>query len=142
MPGERTHRYAALIGTGRIAAMVAPEQLLARLQAVFSERGLAGGPTGSVGFELASGVAAVRATGDLDLLLRPASPVTVPEARQLLAVLEEQAARCGCRVDVQVEGAMGAFALADYLQNRRVMLRTPHAAFLIDNPWTERLPVQ
>jgi len=46
--------------------------------------------------------------------------------------------RARCRIDVQVEGGMGAFALVDCAQHQRILLRTPHGVFLSDDPWRER----
>lgn len=151
---HRAQRYGACVDAGHVIRVVKPEHLLdkqpalvrrtlpamawlARVRTVLADHGVPGGPTGSVGFELASGIPVVGPASDLDLLLRPAVAFDVPAARQLWALLAAQAQQAGCRIDVQVEGAHGAFALADYAQHRRVMLRTPHGAILTDAPWSD-----
>jgi phosphoribosyl-dephospho-CoA transferase len=149
---QRHERYATCIGTSFVAAIVSPEQLLTQrsapgrgalpamklftgLQPWFVEHRLAGGPTGSIGFELVSGIAVVSRLSDLDLLLRPSEPFTRTVAQQLCASLQALARQAGCRVDVQVEGEHGAFGLADYVLHERIMLRTSQGASLSTNPW-------
>jgi phosphoribosyl-dephospho-CoA transferase len=154
--GARRHeRYAASIRMSQVADIVSPEQLLTRqstsertalpamkllatLQPWFLEHGLVGGPTGSTGFELASGLAVVSLASDLDLLLRPSRPFTRTAAQRLCGSLQALAEQAGCRIDVQVEGGHGAFALADYAGHERVLLRTAQGACLVVDPW---LPV-
>lgn len=149
---QRHERYAACISTFHIADVVSPEQLLTRQSASgrtalpamkllatlppwFVEHGLVGGPTGSTGFELASGLAVVSPASDLDLLLRPAKPFTRTAAQRLCGSLQALAEQAGCRIDVQVEGGHGAFALADYAGHERVLLRTAQGACLVADPW-------
>ena len=149
---QRHERYAASICTGHVADIVSPEALLTRhfaveraalpvmkllasLQPWFVAHHLTGGPTGSTGFELASGLATVHPASDLDLLLRPFEPVTRTAAKLLYASLQVLADQAGCRIDVQVECGHGAFALADYAQHERVLLRSVHGACLADDPW-------
>ena len=57
------------------------------------------GPTGSVGFELASGEEVVTTTSDLDVLIRLSSYLSVKQAEMIVSKLK----RCPVSVDVQVE---------------------------------------
>jgi len=149
---QRHERYAGWIGTSQVADLVSPEDLLACdsapgrralpamklltcLRPWFVEQRLAGGPTGSTGFELASERAVVRPASDLDLLLRPAQPFTRTVAQELCNSLHLLSGQAGCRIDVQVEASTGAFALADYALHDRVLLRTWQGAVLTADPW-------
>ena len=89
----RAERFAALLAPDAVAARVTPEDLVrARAGATWSARagylrvldavdelfaslGLAWGPTGSVGFELATGVAAAGTASDLDVVVRAPEPL-------------------------------------------------------------------
>jgi phosphoribosyl-dephospho-CoA transferase len=98
---------------------------------IMSSRGFAGawGPTGSVGFELASGCATATAASDLDLALWTAQLPGIDLARSLLAALESLPVRS----DVLLETPRGALALAEYARgNRRVLLRTASGPLLVD----------
>jgi len=97
---------------------------------------MAWGPTGSVGFELATGIAVVHAGSDLDLLIRAPAWIAREQARSLLGSLSQQAASAGVRIDVQLETPAGAIALAEYAgQSSRVLLRHGGAPVLVEDPW-------
>lgn len=98
---------------------------------IMSSRGLAAtwGPTGSVGFELASGCATATAASDLDLALWTTRLPDIELARSLLTALESLPVRS----DALLETPRGALALAEYAHgNRRVLLRTPSGPLLVD----------
>lgn len=107
-------------------------QALASVAPVLDAQGLAWGPTGSVGYQLATGIAAVHAASDLDLLVRTPQPLTRDKARELLDILD-----CGpCRIDVQLETPAGAVALREWAgMARRVLLKSAHGARLVADPW-------
>lgn len=93
------------------------------VDAVMIRHGLADswGPTGSVGFELASGCATATAASDLDLVVCAARAPGIEVARSLLGALASVAVRC----DTLLETAHGALALAEYARGgRQVLLRT------------------
>jgi phosphoribosyl-dephospho-CoA transferase len=100
---------------------------------VFSSLGLAWGPTGSVGFELATGVAATSTTSDLDVVVRAPEPWPLENAREIADELE----RLPTRVDVQLDAPAGAVMLAEYASGGRVLLRTPDGPRLVYDPWWE-----
>jgi phosphoribosyl-dephospho-CoA transferase len=149
----RGERFAAFLAPDAVAARVTPEDLAAArswrhmphtrrasslrvLDAVdelFASLGLAWGPTGSVGFELATGVAAAGAASDLDVVVRAPEPWSLENAREIAGDL----ARLPVRVDVQLDAPAGAVALAEYARGGRVLLRTPDGPSLIHDPWRE-----
>lgn len=105
---------------------------LAAVSALLDATGLAWGPTGGVGYQLASGVQVVHANSDLDLLLRTPEPFDRVQARVLLAQLE----RAPARVDVQLETPFGAVALREWAGTaRRVLLKASLGARLVLDPW-------
>jgi len=106
---------------------------LASVAPVLDASGLAWGPTGGVGYQLATGVNVLHAASDLDLVLRAPEPVTRAKARELLDILD-----CGpCRIDVQLETPAGAIALREWAgAARRVLLKSALGAQLVTDPWT------
>ena len=153
----RAQRLAALLDAGSVAARVAPEDLalargwrhtprtrsigalrvLDRVDGLLTPLGLAWGPTGGVGFELATGAAATHDASDLDLILRVPEPWPLDEARKLA----DEFARLPVPVDVQLDLPTGAVALAEYARGGRVMLRAPGGPRLVRDPWRETADV-
>ncbi|MFM0019779.1 malonate decarboxylase holo-ACP synthase [Paraburkholderia azotifigens] len=94
------------------------------------------GPTGSVGFELATGKPTATAASDLDLLIRTPNHLSRDEAQRFLAKLDEHAARAGIRIDAQLETPAGGVALAEYACGKpRVMARHASGPRLVADPW-------
>ena len=90
------------------------------------------GVSGSVGFELASGFAAMHEASDLDLILRTPQLITRHQARELVAVFDQAI----CRVDMQLQTPFGAVALREWAGNTsRVLLKNAHEACLVSDPW-------
>jgi phosphoribosyl-dephospho-CoA transferase len=149
----RAERFAALLTPDAVAARVTPEDLIAErvwhnmdrarwirslrvLDAVdelFAALGFAWGPTGSVGFELATGVAAASTASDLDVVVRAPEPLPLGNAREIADYLD----RLPVRVDVQLDASAGAVTLADYVRGGRILLRTPDGPILTRDPWRE-----
>jgi phosphoribosyl-dephospho-CoA transferase len=149
----RGERFAALLATDAVAARVIPEDLAAtrswrhmpRARWVGSLRildavdelltplGLAWGPTGSVGFELATGVAAADAASDLDVVVRAPELWPLQRAREIA----DDLARLPTRVDAQLDAPAGAAMLAEYARGGQVLLRTPGGPRLTHDPWRE-----
>jgi phosphoribosyl-dephospho-CoA transferase len=148
----RGERHAAYLHRDRILGCVTPESLacpeawarypgladapciqaLIGLGAELDERRLTWGITGSVGFALATGICTMRRDSDLDLLFRAPLQISREQAAEIIAML-----RCApVRVDVQVETARGAFALAEWAAgSARVLLKTESGPILVDDPW-------
>lgn len=94
------------------------------------------GPTGSVGFELATGVPAVRPSSDLDVLIRQPEWMPRETAQSLLGTLASHAAEACVRIDAQLETPAGAVSLAEYAGGaRRVLLRSGGEPVLVEDPW-------
>ena len=90
------------------------------------------GVTGSLGFELASGLTAAHAASDLDLLIRAPQPLSRALAKNLCDLFDH----APCRVDVQVETPQGAVALREWGNGAmRVMLKSNTGPLLISDPW-------
>ncbi len=142
---SRNQRLAAFMPIHSIQRVLSPEQLRPRAGADFpalraletvapilAATGLPWGPTGSVGFQLATGIAVLRETSDLDLILRTPNPFSRQHARVLLAELND----APCRIDLQLETPNGAVALREWSgEARRVLLKCAEGARLVDNPW-------
>jgi phosphoribosyl-dephospho-CoA transferase len=150
----RSHRCAAHLAVAEIAERLSPESLtvsgriieqkrkeavpaLAALDCVadvLMRRGHRWGPGGSVGFELATGIATATAVSDLDLILRQDHPLAPDRAADLLEALVQAAAPA--RIDVMLETPMGGVALANLAARQsQVLVRTPFGPRLADDPW-------
>ena len=91
------------------------------------------GPTGGVGFALASGLPVLRADSDLDLVLRIAAP---PDAAQAEALRAIAASVTACRLDLQIDTGLGGFAYAEWAAGRaKILLKTDHGPVLTATPW-------
>ena len=101
---------------------------------ILEGRGLAWGPAGGVGYELASGLPVVTEGSDLDMILRCPGPLPRAEARDLL----EKLAPLPARVDAQIEAPTGSVALAEWAGDRAVLLRRAEGPVLTEDPWGER----
>ena len=94
-------------------------------------RDLAWGPTGSVGYELASGLPAVGESSDLDLILRSPEPLPRATAREILEDLSSLPARA----DAQIDTGIGSVALAEWAAGKEVLLRRASGPVLTEDPW-------
>lgn len=142
---SREQRLAAIMPIHSIRRVLSPEQLRPRAAADFpalralesvapilAGSGLCWGPTGSVGFQIATGIPVLHAASDLDLLLRTPMPFSRQHARELLAALDT----APCRIDLQLETPGGGVALREWAgAARRVLLKCAEGARLVDNPW-------
>lgn len=126
----------AIVRAGRWRAHAQPQwpalRALAQVAPRLAECGLAWGVTGSLGFELASGLPAVHPASDLDLLLRAPQPVPRAWAQALCAQLDGAPGR----IDVQLETPCGALALREWAKGAaRVLLKTASGPLLVGDPW-------
>jgi phosphoribosyl-dephospho-CoA transferase len=159
----RAQRFAAWLAVVDIAEQLSPEELgdgfqdrpipglrcvlqrlrrmavpalaaLARVAPLLVRQGYRWGPGGSVGFELATGVATATASSDLDLILRKARRLEAQAALALQVALVEAAAPA--RIDVLLETPRGGVSLADLAARpTHVLVRTPDGARLLTDPW-------
>ncbi len=137
---------AAAVLDGELAGSIkefAALQALAQWAPLLLDTGLAWGPTGGVGFALATGLPVLRESSDLDLIVRAPLPLTVQQD----ALLQRLCAAEHCRVDLQIDTGQGGFAFAEWLRERGkaapgILLKTDAGPLLTDDPWraTARIP--
>lgn len=143
---DRSHRYPLTIAHTNVGAVLAPEDLansdprdrrdlpamraLAEARTHLDECAMRWGPTGSVGFELATGVSAVTPASDLDLVVR--APLLTSAVVQRLNALHGRLQGLAARVDCQVETANGAIALAELTScSAEVLVKTRDGPSLV-----------
>ncbi|WP_322013837.1 malonate decarboxylase holo-ACP synthase [Paraburkholderia sp. J12] len=94
------------------------------------------GPTGSTGFELATGLPTLSATSDLDLLIRLPERCEPALIHALANTLAHAATRANTRVDAQVETPAGGVALAELAAEKpRVLVRANDGPRFLADPW-------
>lgn len=140
---SRAHRYALTISQDWIETIIGPEdlaevdsvhaarvfQILTEIRPMLNATGFKWGPTGSVGFELATGTTTANSHSDLDLIVRIGSLNRDTVAQ--LAILRRELPNSDCRIDCQVELPAGAVALTELVGDQvQVLLRTPTGALL------------
>lgn len=145
----REQRFAAVMEISTVTRCVRPEDLchvqgqrdfpalraLAQLRPCLDASGWIWGVTGSAGFELASGFAALHEGSDLDLILRAPEPLSRGDAQALVARLDNSV----CRVDLQLQTPFGAVALREWAgASSRVLLKNATQACLVNDPWDPR----
>jgi phosphoribosyl-dephospho-CoA transferase len=149
----RSQRFAAFVAVADIAARFSPEDLtvsgyvieqkrkdavpalnaLGAVANLLMRRNYRWGPGGSVGFEIATGVATATALSDLDLILRQDHRLEPNQAIELLGALAQAAP---ARIDVMLETPNGGVSLADVAARPGQMLvRTPDGPRLSNDPW-------
>jgi phosphoribosyl-dephospho-CoA transferase len=150
----RQQRSAAYLAPESIRNQITPEQLVAnrgwlanaRTEEIPGLKVLAGideklanlplayGPTGSIGFELASNLPTATSTSDLDLLIRAPERLPMQVAQELITIFSGSP----CRVDAQLETPRGAISLAEYARGETpLLLRQNGGPVLVDDPWRE-----
>lgn len=149
----RYERYGAFLPISSATRRVTPEQLVAgqawltaarnktipaikALKTVareFSRFDFAWGPTGSVGFELATGSPVTKASSDLDIVLRAPIRLSRTEAETIINSLQG----LDVTVDVQIETPFGCIALYEYAgyKSSSLLMRTINGPILVSDPW-------
>jgi phosphoribosyl-dephospho-CoA transferase len=155
---NRGERFASFVHASSIVECVSPENLsssqawkkavrleelpamraLLRVDAIFQGSNLHWGPSGSIGFELASGVPIAHRTSDLDLIVRMNDLLIPPSTTRKLLAIVERVETTGVRVDLLLEIREGAIALLEYAGGgTNLLLRTIHGPRLIPHPQRE-----
>ncbi|WCM51088.1 malonate decarboxylase holo-ACP synthase [Pseudomonas sp. WJP1] len=142
----REQRYGTSMAIAAVTRRVSPEALchvdsqrdwpaleaLAQLRPALDACAWVWGVSGSAGFELASGFAALHEASDLDLILRTLQPLTRDQARELVTLLDT----APCVVDMQLQTSFGAVALREWAgSSPRVLLKKATGACLVIDPW-------
>jgi phosphoribosyl-dephospho-CoA transferase len=155
---NRGERFASFVHSSSIVECVSPENLsssrawkkavrleelpamraLLRVDAIIQGSDLHWGPSGSVGFELASGVPVALRTSDLDLIVRLSDLRVPPPLTGKLLAIVERIETTRVRVDLLLETQKGAMALLEYAGGgTNLLLRTIHGPRLIPHPQRE-----
>src|SRR5580692_916399 len=128
-------RPTELLVPSRTSARLRTTALQALLDVIERWQGLSlpWGPTGSVGFELATGRPVTTEASDLDLAVRATNRIDTERA----LFLWDRLAGLQVKVDVRVETPMCAFSLDEYAHasSARILLRYPDRLRLGDDPW-------
>lgn len=130
-------RPSDLLDAGRSAILIARTPAIKMLREVierWDDFSFQWGPTGSVGFELASGSHVTTELSDLDIAIRAPSRMTLERARSLwqrLGGLQNN-------MDILVETPECGFSLQEYanMLPARILLRYPEGARLGTDPWS------
>jgi phosphoribosyl-dephospho-CoA transferase len=93
---------------------------LRRITPLLQSTGYRWGPTGSVGFELATNTTTVKEDSDLDILIDFPEFVPILSATRLMMDLQR---RTLVRVDVQLNTPQGSLALDEYINAVRVLVK-------------------
>jgi phosphoribosyl-dephospho-CoA transferase len=149
---SRSERAGAWLPPNGMTRRLVPEQLPDRLPLLPPDRRLAvpaldaldrvrdaiasfelgWGPGGSIGFELATGVATARPGSDLDLVIRAEAQLSRDVAARLATALTA----LPVSTDAQLETPYGAVSLVEYSRDEGpVLLRTVNGRRLVANPW-------
>ena len=147
----RSQRFAAWLAVSEIVERRSPEELwndgvanhassslalsaLSRVAPVLMRYGCRWGPSGSVGFELATSAPTVTASSDLDIVLRQPCRLKPDEVSVLQAALIEAAAPV--KIDAMLETPLGGVLLAELAAApSRVLVRTTNGPCLAVDPW-------
>ncbi|KAF3999085.1 malonate decarboxylase holo-ACP synthase [Glaciimonas immobilis] len=150
----RSERFKALLSVNAVAHCVPPEflvsaeawklhgqydvfpavQALVNIAPLLNTMGLCWGPTGSVGFALASGLPVLHDASDLDLVVRASSPLPLATVKLLKTLLVSHL----CRIDMQIDTGNGGFAFAEWVSGRNsVLLKTNTGPILTADPWAK-----
>ena len=132
-------RPADLLVLGRSSARIPRTPALKALQEViekWKDLTLLWGPTGSVGFELASGLHVTTESSDLDIAIRAPQRIAGEQARSLW----DRVIGLQTKLDVRVETPECGFSLKEYVCTSPggILLRYPGGPRFGDDPWTER----
>jgi phosphoribosyl-dephospho-CoA transferase len=109
-------------------------KVLREIDARWSDLALPWGPTGSAGFELATGRPVTSETSDLDLVIRASVRLAKAAARSLW----DRVSGLAIRIDVRIEAPECACSLEEYAResSTRVLLRYKDGPRLGEDPWS------
>jgi phosphoribosyl-dephospho-CoA transferase len=128
----RRQRSAAYLAPNARTEEIPGLKVLAGIEEKLANLPLAYGPTGSIGFELASGLPTATPTSDLDLLIRAPQRLPIRLAQELITIFSGSP----CRVDAQLETPRGAVSLTEYARGQTpLLLRQNGGPVLVDDPW-------
>jgi phosphoribosyl-dephospho-CoA transferase len=108
-------------------------QTLSYLESHLVGLNMSWGPGGSVGYELASGMPAVRDGSDLDFILFAPKNLHITKAQDLWRMISSAPGK----VDALIETPFCGFSLEEFVTTspRKILLRTSDGSILGSNPW-------
>ncbi len=115
-----------------------PMQCLSEVEAICEHFSIEWGVTGSLGYELVSGIRCARKESDIDISIYLEHPVDDNSLMQFSNHLDQ----LSCRVDTQIETPYGAVALKEWVAREgvaKVMIKTDQGPILTTNPWANLL---
>jgi phosphoribosyl-dephospho-CoA transferase len=114
-------------------------KILASVKEILDSFALKWGPTGSVGFELASQIPTTTGKSDLDLIIRSPSRISRQVGRSVHTAL----CQLPCRIDVQIETTYGMVFAAEWANGEGPYLRKELTGpVLVDDPWEAGLNLE
>jgi phosphoribosyl-dephospho-CoA transferase len=145
---QRGQRLAAWLKYSDIQEIVRPNMLIAdenwkvqyanelskpilslkKITSIMNQTGLCWGPTGSAGFELATGIKTLTENSDLDVILTAERPLPIEYAASLLKELESVAL---VRLDIQLNTPLGGSSLKEYITSATVLVKTLSGPLLV-----------
>lgn len=102
---------------------------LRQITLLMNATGYQWGPTGSTGFELATGLPTIKESSDLDLIIEVPEILNVKTAKQLLDRIGDIST---VRLDIQISTALGGFSLQEYTSSATVLVKTTSGPRLVD----------
>lgn len=150
---DRAQRYGTFVPSEAVELVLQPERLrdrpvsseriklkaIAALRALLEDMhfdALAWGPTGSVGFELATMRPTVTETSDLDIVIRTPEALARDHARALRERTVRIEQTFDVRIDAQLETPAGGVALSEWAQGKpRVLARSACGPSMTADPW-------
>jgi len=160
----RNDRFGGLLLRSNIASIISPQKIVSnklwlntprfsQIQVfsaldfaynIFKTYDLSWGPTGSVGFELVSGMPTVKSTSDLDIVIYVQELLSSIIAKQIY----EKLRKAPVPIDAQLETPHGAISLEEYTRGEYargdtpILLRTINGPMLVKNPWDFDKPLE
>lgn len=119
--------------SSRTPAFTTLQQLIERWRGLT----LPWGPTGSVGFELATGWPVTTTSSDLDVAIRANVRISLEQARSLY----ECATGLETKVDIRVETPVCGFSLEEFAgcSPAAILLRVPRGIVFAKDPWADEI---
>ena len=111
------------------ASAPATVDTLRQITSIMNDTGCEWGPTGSTGFELATGLPTIKESSDLDLIIEVPEILNVKTAKLLLDRIGDIST---VRLDIQMNTALGGFSLKEYTSSPTVLVKTALGPRLVD----------
>ncbi|KQH86040.1 hypothetical protein AMR76_12260 [Vibrio furnissii] len=149
---NRSQRHASYVNAASVLRVLTPEQIvnqqrwhdrnavhplphwatLSQVAQVMAQAHLSWGITGSLGFELATGINTANHHSDIDLRIVSATPLNRDACRDIALQLTQREQR----PDIQIETPYGAFAMSEWVVGEgRVLVKSQQGPYLTHTPW-------